>query len=101
MLRLQGSGHFHETVPVLDEQGHMAPEEVERELDVDIALRWGTGYDTDGPLLRQHHRDAQGRHPSSRASSAAWSALVNEQLRATKLLAPARTPSSRTTRSRA
>ena len=27
--------------------GHMMPTEVERECDVDIALRWGTGYDTE------------------------------------------------------
>ncbi len=45
-LRLHGSGHFHETVPVLDEQGHMNPREVERELTVDVALRWGMAYDT-------------------------------------------------------
>ncbi len=43
--RLQGSGHFRETVPVLDERGHMIATEVERECAVDIALRWGTGYD--------------------------------------------------------
>ena len=43
--RLQGSGTFTETVPVLDDRGHMAPQEVERECGVDIALRWGTGYD--------------------------------------------------------
>jgi DNA gyrase subunit B len=46
VLRLQGVGHFKETVPVLDETGHMTPQEVERDLTVDIALRWGTGYDT-------------------------------------------------------
>jgi DNA gyrase subunit B len=46
VLRLQGSGHFKETVPLLDDQGHMTPQEIERELAVDIALRWGTGYDT-------------------------------------------------------
>ncbi|MBM6404007.1 type IIA DNA topoisomerase subunit B [Phycicoccus sp. CSK15P-2] len=44
--RLQGTGTFTETVPVLDAQGHMTPTEVERECGVDIALRWGTGYDT-------------------------------------------------------
>ncbi|GAB3679669.1 DNA gyrase/topoisomerase IV subunit B [Angustibacter aerolatus] len=44
--RLQGTGHFRETVPVLDAQGHMSPTEVERECTVDVALRWGTGYDT-------------------------------------------------------
>ena len=46
VLRLQGVGHFRETVPVLDDQGHMTSQEVERELAVDVALRWGTGYDT-------------------------------------------------------
>jgi DNA gyrase subunit B len=44
--RLQGSGNFTETVPVLDGLGHMTPTEVERECEVDIALRWGTGYET-------------------------------------------------------
>ncbi|HQY96007.1 MAG TPA: DNA topoisomerase IV subunit B [Phycicoccus sp.] len=44
--RLQGSGTFTETVPVLDAKGHMSPTDVERECQVDIALRWGTGYDT-------------------------------------------------------
>ncbi len=44
--RLQGTGHFTETVPVLDERGHMSPTEVQRECEVDVAVRWGTGYDT-------------------------------------------------------
>ncbi len=44
--RLAGSSTFTETVPVLDEDGNMAPATVERECHVDIALRWGTGYDT-------------------------------------------------------
>ena len=44
--RLRGTGTFRETVPVLDEQGHMSPTEVERECEVDVAVRWGTGYDT-------------------------------------------------------
>ncbi|WP_028650703.1 DNA gyrase/topoisomerase IV subunit B [Nocardioides halotolerans] len=47
ILRLQGKDTFTETVPVLDEKGHMTPQEVERELDVDIAVRWGTGYDAE------------------------------------------------------
>jgi DNA gyrase subunit B len=46
VIRLQGRGHFTETVPVLDDQGHLTPTDVERDLDVDVALRWGTGYDT-------------------------------------------------------
>jgi DNA gyrase subunit B len=44
---LIGSGTFTETVPVLDGRGHMSPQEVTRECEVDIALRWGTGYDTE------------------------------------------------------
>lgn len=47
VIRLHGSGHFHETVPVLDDKGHLDSQEVERELSVDIALRWTAGYDTD------------------------------------------------------
>ncbi|MFW6720236.1 DNA gyrase/topoisomerase IV subunit B [Streptomyces sp. MAR4 CNY-716] len=46
VLRLSGQGTFKETVPVLDDRGHMTPTEVTRDLGVDIALRWGTGYDT-------------------------------------------------------
>jgi DNA gyrase subunit B len=46
VLRLQGAGHFHETVPVLDDQGHMTATEVQRELTVDVAVRWGKGYDS-------------------------------------------------------
>ncbi|MDF2993768.1 MAG: gyrB, partial [Microbacterium sp.] len=44
--RLTGSGTFTETVPVLQPGGSMVPTEVERECEVDIAVRWGTGYDT-------------------------------------------------------
>jgi len=46
VLRLTGAGQFSETVPVLDEQGHMTPTDVDRELQVDVALQWSTGYDT-------------------------------------------------------
>ncbi len=47
VLRLQGMDTFTETVPLLDAQGHMTPQEVERELHVDVAARWGTGYETE------------------------------------------------------
>ncbi|MDT9594580.1 DNA topoisomerase IV subunit B [Nocardioides zeae] len=47
ILRLQGRDTFTETVPVLDERGHMTPQEVERELSVDVAARWGHGYETE------------------------------------------------------
>ncbi|MGW4910237.1 DNA gyrase/topoisomerase IV subunit B [Streptomyces sp. NPDC004270] len=46
VLRFSGQGTFKETVPVLDDHGQMTPTEVTRELGVDVALRWGTGYDT-------------------------------------------------------
>ncbi|MEW2011791.1 DNA topoisomerase IV subunit B [Microbacterium oleivorans] len=44
--RLTGTGTFTETVPVLQASGAMVPTEVQRECEVDIALRWGTGYET-------------------------------------------------------
>ncbi|UNK72396.1 DNA topoisomerase IV subunit B [Microbacterium sp. H1-D42] len=44
--RIQGTGSFTETVPVLQPDGHMKATEVHRECEVDIALRWGTGYET-------------------------------------------------------
>jgi DNA gyrase subunit B len=47
ILRLQGHDKFTETVPMLDEKGHMTPQDVERDLAVDVALRWGTGYETE------------------------------------------------------
>ena len=44
--RIQGTGAYTETVPVLQENGHMVATELNRECEVDIALRWGAGYDT-------------------------------------------------------
>ncbi len=44
--RLTGAGTFTETVPVLQASGAMVPTEVERECHVDVALRWGNGYET-------------------------------------------------------
>ncbi len=46
VIRLSGSGEYSETVPVLDEKGHMMPTEVGRTMGVDIAMQWGNGYDT-------------------------------------------------------
>ena len=47
VLRLQGTDTFTETVPLLDDQGQMTPQEIERELMVDVALRWDTAYETE------------------------------------------------------
>jgi DNA gyrase subunit B len=44
---LTGEGSYTETVPVLKANGQLVSEEVERTCRVDIALRWGTGYETD------------------------------------------------------
>jgi DNA gyrase subunit B len=44
--RLIGSGTYTETVPVLTDGGAMIATELERQCDVDIALRWGGGYET-------------------------------------------------------
>ncbi|WP_426999003.1 DNA gyrase/topoisomerase IV subunit B [Pseudarthrobacter sp. N5] len=44
--RLHGAGKFKETVPVLDDKGHSQLAEVERDCEVDVALRWGIGYDS-------------------------------------------------------
>lgn len=46
VIRLQGNDQFTETVPMLDDAGSMTPTDVERSLDVDIAVRWGTGYES-------------------------------------------------------
>ncbi|MBC7373953.1 MAG: type IIA DNA topoisomerase subunit B [Frankiales bacterium] len=45
-IHLVGSATYKETVPVLDDAGHMVTTVVERDCEVDVALRWGTAYDT-------------------------------------------------------
>lgn len=46
IVRLQGHEQFTETVPMLDETGAMSPTDVERDLEIDIAVRWNNGYET-------------------------------------------------------
>ncbi len=46
VIRLKGRDQFVETVPMLDDEGHMEPRDVERDLDIDIAVRWGNGYES-------------------------------------------------------
>jgi DNA gyrase subunit B len=43
--RLTGQDRFTETVPMLDQDGAMTPQDVERDLEIEVALRWGTGYE--------------------------------------------------------
>lgn len=45
---IQSKATFKETVPVLNEStGAMESKEIERECKVDIAIRWGTGFDSE------------------------------------------------------
>lgn len=45
--RVTETATFTETVPVVDEAtGTLVSQEVQRECEVDIAMRWGSGYDT-------------------------------------------------------
>jgi DNA gyrase subunit B len=84
-MRFTGSGNFTETVPVLDENGHMNSTDVERELEVDIALRWGTDYDTTiRSFVNIITTPKGGTHLAGFERGLAKT--VNEQLRAVKLL---------------
>ncbi len=85
MVRLVGSGQFTETIPVLDDQGHMTPSDVERELTVDVALRWGTGYDTvTRSFVNVIATPKGGTHVTG--FERALVRTLNEQLRAARLL---------------
>ena len=85
VIRLHGKGHFHETVPVLDANGHMTPQEVERDLGVDIALRWDSGYDTNvRSFVNVIATPKGGTHVVG--FERALTKVVNDQLRATKVL---------------
>ena len=85
IIRLTGTGHFHETVPVLDDKGHLSPKEVERELKVDIAMRWGSGYDTDvRSFVNIIATPKGGTHLTG--FERALTKVLNEQLRAQRTL---------------
>jgi DNA gyrase subunit B len=85
VVRLAGSGQFTETVPVLDDKGHLTPTEVERELGVDVALRWGTGYDSvTRSFVNVIATPKGGTHVSG--FERALVKTLNEQLRAARLL---------------
>ena len=85
VIRLAGDGAFSETVPVLDDRGHMTPTEVERRLDVDVAVQWNSGYDTItrsfvNVIATPHH----GTHVTG--FDRALLRTVNDQLRSARLL---------------
>lgn len=85
IIRITGEGHFTETVPVLDAQGHMTPEEVQRDLGVDIALRWDTGYETTTrSFVNVIATPKGGMHVAG--FERALTKVANDQLRANKVL---------------
>jgi DNA gyrase subunit B len=85
VIRLTGQGHFHETVPVLDDRGHMTPQEVERDLGVDIALRWDNGYEsTLRSFVNVIATPKGGTHVAG--FERAIVKVVNDQLRVAKVL---------------
>jgi DNA gyrase subunit B len=85
VLRLTGDGTFTETVPVLDDRGHMTPTEVERTLEVDVAIQWGAGYDT---VTRSFVNVIATPHGGTHVTGfdRALVRALNEQLRAARLL---------------
>jgi DNA gyrase subunit B len=85
VLRLTGTGQFTETIPVLDDRGHMTPTEVERELAVDVAVQWRGGYDT---LLRSFVNVIATPHGGTHVAGfeRAMVRTLNDQLRAARLL---------------
>ena len=85
VLRLQGSDTFTETVPLLDDKGHMTPQDVERELTVDVAVRWGTGYDSElRSFVNVIATPKGGTHVSG--FETALTKTFNDAMRATKAL---------------
>ena len=85
VLRLTGSGSFTETIPVLDDRGHMTPTDVEREMQVDVALQWGSGYDS---VLRSFVNVIATPHGGTHVTGfeRALTGTLNEQLKAARLL---------------
>ncbi|MDP4675932.1 MAG: type IIA DNA topoisomerase subunit B [Candidatus Nanopelagicales bacterium] len=91
VIHLTGSGRFSETVPVLDAQGHLTSTDVERELQVDIALQWGTGYDTDlRSFVNVIATPKGGTHLAG--FERALVKVVNEAARSTRVLRAAEDP---------
>jgi DNA gyrase subunit B len=84
-VRLRGEGSFTETVPVLDGKGGMSTQDVVRQVGVDVALRWGTGYEpTIASFVNIIRTPKGGTHISG--FERAMVRTLNDQLRATRLL---------------
>ena len=85
VLRLTGAGRFTETIPVLDDRGHMTPTDVERELHVDVAVQWGAGYDS---VVRSFVNVIATPHGGTHVTGfeRALVRTLNDQLRTARLL---------------
>ena len=85
VLRLTGAGSFTETIPVLDDRGHMTPTEVERDMQVDVALQWGSGYES---VVRSFVNVIATPHGGTHVTGfeRALVSTLNEQLRTARLL---------------
>ncbi len=85
VLRLTGAGNFTETIPVLDDKGHMTATEVERELNVDVAVQWGSGYDS---VVRSFVNVIATPHGGTHVTGfeRAMVRTLNDQLRTARLL---------------
>lgn len=85
VIRLQGHQKFTENIQVLDDKGHMVMAEVERDLHVDIALRWNNNYDSD---VRSYVNIIATPKGGSHISGfeRAITKVLNDQLRSAKAL---------------
>jgi DNA gyrase subunit B len=84
-ILISGSGNYKETVPVLDDKGHMTTQTVERHCEVDVALRWGTSYDT---VVQSFCNVVRTGHGGSHQNGFERALLktLNEALRTSKVL---------------
>ena len=85
VIRISGTGDYTETVPVLDEKGHMMPTEVDRTMGVDIAMQWGNGYEaTTSSFVNIISTPKGGTH--TQGFERAITKVMNDMLRSTKTL---------------
>ena len=85
VIRISGSGEYTETVPVLDDKGHMMPTEVARTMGVDIAMQWGNGYETTmSSFVNIISTPKGGTH--TQGFERAITKVMNDVLRSTKTL---------------
>ncbi|NBU32689.1 MAG: type IIA DNA topoisomerase subunit B [Actinobacteria bacterium] len=91
VIRLNGQGDFKETVPVLDDNGHMTAQELDRTLGVDVALLWNDGYDNAmQSFVNIIATPKGGTHVAG--FERALVKVINEQLKAVRLLKSADEP---------